>query len=74
MKFDRSPEVWVLRAQPAPRGDILYLNDLGEPILRANRTGGLTVFTFDRPEGLPVALSGAGQTLRMTPLGPQQLL
>lgn len=74
VKFDRSPEVWVLRAQPAPRGDILYLNDLGEPILRASRTGGLTVFTNDRPEGLPVALSGAGQTLRMTPLGPQQLL
>lgn len=74
VKFDRSPEVWVLRPQPAPRGDILYLNDLGEPILRASRTGGLTVFTNDRPEGLAVALSGGGQSLRMTALGPQQLL
>ena len=74
VKFDRSPEVWVLRPQPAPRGDILYLNDLGEPILRASRTGGLTVFTTDRPQGLPAALAGGGQTLRMTALGPQQLL
>jgi len=74
VKFDRSPEVWVLRPQPAPRGDMLYLNDLGEPILRASRTGGLTVFTTDRPEGLAVALSGGGPALRMTPLGPQQLL
>ena len=74
VKFDRSPEVWVLRPQPAPRGDVLYLNDLGEPILRASRTGGLTVFTADRPEGLAVALSGGGQSLRMTALGPQQLL
>ena len=63
VKFDRSPEVWVLRPQPAPRGDVLYLNDLGEPILRASRTGGLTVFTTDRPEGLAVALSGGGQSL-----------
>ncbi|WP_293535899.1 DUF4908 domain-containing protein [Phenylobacterium sp.] len=74
VKFDRSPEVWVLKPQPAPRGDVLYLNDLGEPILRASRTGGLTVFTSERPEGLAVALSGGGQTLRMTALGPQQLL
>lgn len=74
VKFDRSPEVWVLRPQPAPRGDILYLNDLGEPILRASRTGGLTVFTTDRPDGLAVALSGGGPALRMTALGPQQLL
>jgi hypothetical protein len=74
VKFDRSPEVWVLRPQPAPRGDILYLNDLGEPILRASRTGGLTVFTTDRPDGLAVALSGGGGALRMTALGPQQLL
>lgn len=74
VKFDRSPEVWVLRPQPAPRGDILYLNDLGEPMLRASRTGGLTVFTTDRPGGLAVALSGGGQSLRMTALGPQQLL
>lgn len=74
VKFDRSPEVWVLRPQPAPRGDVLYLNDLGEPLLRASRTGGLTVFTNDRPEGLAVALSGGGSMLRMTALGPQQLL
>jgi hypothetical protein len=74
VKFDRSPEVWVLRPQPAPRGDILYLNDLGEPILRASRTGGLTVFTTDRPQGLAAALSGGGQTLRMSALSPQQLL
>ena len=39
MKFDDSPEVWVLRPQVAPRGDVIYMNDLDEPVLRATRLG-----------------------------------
>lgn len=74
LKFDDNPEVWVLRPQLAPRGDVLYMNDLGEPVLRATRLGGLTLFTDDRPGGTAAALAGAGQTLRLPPMGPQQLL
>jgi hypothetical protein len=74
LKFDGSPELWVLRPQPAPRGDVIYKNDLGEPVLRVTRLGGLTLFTPDRPGGSPVALAGGGQPLRLRSLTPQALL
>ena len=74
MKFDDSPEVWVLRPQMAPRGDVIYMNDLDEPVLRATRLGGLTLFTPGRPGGSAAALSGVGSALRLVQLGPQQLL
>jgi len=74
LKFDNSPEVWALQAQPAPRGDVIYKNDLGEPVLRATRLGGVTLFTEDRPGGSAAALAGGGTPLRLLPLGPQDLL
>ncbi|MES2897596.1 MAG: DUF4908 domain-containing protein [Pseudomonadota bacterium] len=74
LKFDDSPEVWALHPQPAPRGDVIYKNDLGEPMLRATRLGGLTIFTPERPGGSPAALSGGGPTLRLPAMGPQALL
>lgn len=74
LKFQDSPEVWALRPQPAPRGDIIYKNDLGEPVLRATRLGGLTLFTEDRPGGTAAALAGGGPAIRLPALGPQQLL
>lgn len=74
MKFEDSPEIWALRPSPAPRGDVIYKNDLGEPMLRATRLGGLTLFTPDRPGGSPAALTGSGGALKLTPLSPQALL
>jgi hypothetical protein len=74
LKFDNSPEVWVLQQQPGPRGDVIYKNDLGEPVVRATRLGGVTVFTDQRPEGSAAALAGGGDPLRLTVLGPQALL
>jgi hypothetical protein len=58
LKFDNSNEVWVLQARPAGRGDTVYVNDAGDVVLRATRLGGLTMFTDDRPQGIPVALRG----------------
>jgi hypothetical protein len=74
LKFDGNPEVWVLLPQPAPRGDVIYKNDLGEPVLRATRLGGVTLFTDDRPTGSAAALAGGGAPLRLPPIGPQALL
>src|SRR5205085_2614180 len=65
LKFDDSAEVWVLNPQPAPRGDTIYKNDLGEPMLRATRLGGVTLFTEDRPNGAAVSLAGGGTPLRL---------
>jgi hypothetical protein len=74
LKFDNSPEVWALQAKPAPRGDTIYKNDLGEPVLRATRLGGVTIFTDQRPSGSAAALAGTSNPLRLQPLGPQALL
>src|SRR6476619_2141975 len=51
LKCENSVEVYALQPQPGPRGDIIYKNDIGEPILRATRLGGVTVFTDQRPGG-----------------------
>lgn len=73
MKFDDSPEIWALRPHPAPRGDVIYKNDVGEPVLRATRLGGLTVFTPDQPDGAAAALMGNGAPIRMQAIGPEEL-
>jgi hypothetical protein len=74
LKFDNSFEVWALSAQQAPRGDTIYKNDLGEPVLRATRLGGVTIFTDHRPDGEAAALAGPGVPLKLAIMGPQALL
>ena len=74
LKFEGSFEVWALTSQQAPRGDTIYKNDLGEPVLRATRLGGVTVFTDHRPDGEAAALAGPGVPLRLAIMGPQSLL
>lgn len=74
LRFEDNPEVWVLHPQPAPRGDVIYKNDLGEPVLRATRVGGITLFTPRRPAGEAVSLAGEGRSLRLLPIGPHALL
>ena len=74
LKFDDSPEVWVLEASPAPRGDMVYRNDAGETVLRVTRLGGLTLFTPQDPEGIPVAMLGEADELVPPPGLPQGAL
>jgi len=73
LKFDDSPEIWVLTPSRGPRGDVIYANDLGEPFLRATKLGGMTVFTPSVPEGSAVSLLGPCPALRLSPLGPVKL-
>jgi hypothetical protein len=67
LKFDDSPEVWVLEPSPAPRGDTIYRNDLGAPVLRATHLGGLTLYSSSEPEGSPVAMEGETDDLLQLP-------
>jgi hypothetical protein len=64
LRFDDSPEIWVLTPHPGPGGDVIYKNDMGEPVLRATKLGGLTLFTDGRPGGAAAALVGEAQALR----------
>lgn len=74
LRFEDNPEVWVLHPQPAPRGDVIFKNEFGEPVLRATRLGGITLFTPHRPGGEAVSLAGEGTSLRLLPIGPHALL
>ena len=74
LKFDRQSEVWALSAHAGPRGDVIYKNDAGQPMVRATRLGGLILFTPDRPIGTPAAFDRAAAPLRPRMLSPGQLL
>jgi len=75
MRFESSQEIWVLQPEPGPRGDTIYKNDLGEPMLRATRLGGLTLFTADSPGGMAVALQGEAPPIHPSAiLSPAALL
>ncbi len=67
LKFENSPELLALTASPGPRGDVIYRNDMNQPVLRATRLGGLTLFTPGDPEGMAVAMLGSATP----PRGPQ---
>ena len=73
LKFEDSQEVWVLRPAPGPRGDVIYRDELGRQMVRASRMGGLTVFTADRPSGLPAALAGEAVSIRPSAISPGAL-
>ena len=64
LKFDNSAEVWVLSPQPASRGDVLYRNEMGEPMLRATKLGGMILFTDESPNGAAAALAGKAPSIQ----------
>ena len=72
-RFERRTETWVLRATPAPRGDIIYRNDTGDQILRVTPDGGMTLYTVRAPNGTPASMAGSAPTLAVPALGPARL-
>lgn len=73
LRFENSPEIWVLQPQIGPRGDVIYKNDIGQVLLRATRVGGLTLFTGKRPGGASASLAGASAPIRLKAIGPVDL-
>jgi hypothetical protein len=65
VQFEGAREIVVLRRQPAPRGGDIYVNDLGEPVLRIGATGGMTLFTPERPHGVPAAFVATAPPMRL---------
>lgn len=76
LRFDDQREIWVLAPSRAARGDMIYKNDAGRPVLRATQTGGLTLFTLERPAGAAAALEGRAPPVRLIigPMAPNALL
>ena len=73
LKFEESQEVFALSPEPAARGDTIYRDDVGEPVLRVTKLGGLILFAHGRPGGAPVALAGLAQGFRLPALSPTAL-
>lgn len=73
LRFENSPEIWVLQPQIGPRGDVIYKNDIGQVLLRATRVGGLTLYGGKRPAGVSAALAGASPPIRLRFIGPVEL-
>ena len=74
LKFEDSPEVMALSPTPAARGDTIYRDDMGDPVLRVTRLGGLTIFFPGRPIGAPVAFAGQAPGIRLAPMSAGALL
>ncbi|MDG2519931.1 DUF4908 domain-containing protein [Caulobacter segnis] len=74
IRFEGQSEVWALEPHAAPRGDTIYKNDLGQPVLRATKLGGLTVFTQQRPAGAAAAVAGEAGPIRLPALSPSAVL
>ncbi len=73
LRFEDSSEVWILQAQPGPGGDTIFRNDVGQPVLRATKLGGLTLFTEDDPTGAAVAYDGEALSLKPSSFMPPGL-
>lgn len=69
IRFDNNPEVWSLTVSRGPRGDLIYWNDLRQPLLRITKFGGVTVYTARRPEGAAASMSGPAQPIRLRSVG-----
>jgi hypothetical protein len=69
VRFDNDPEVWSLTVSRGPRGDLIYWNDLRQPLLRVTKFGGVTLYTPRRPEGAAASMSGAAQPIRLRSVG-----
>lgn len=73
IRFDGDDEVWSLTPSPGPKGDVIYKNDVGEPVIKTTRWGGMILFTADRPTGDPAALTGKAQPFQTQKINPAQL-
>jgi hypothetical protein len=73
VRYNGSDEVWALTATRGPKGDVMFKNDVGEPVLRATRWGGFTLFRPERPSGDPVSLVGKGKAIMPGVVSPDLL-
>jgi len=72
-RFQSRDEVWALRGNAAPRGDIIYRNDAGAQILRVTPDGGITLYSVRAPNGSPASRAGPAPGLPRPLLGPVEL-
>lgn len=73
VRFDGGREIIVLMRQAAPQGGVIYFNDVGEPVLKMSGLGGMTLFTPDRPQGVPVQFVATASPIQLETVRATQL-
>jgi hypothetical protein len=73
IRFDGDDETWVLTPTPGPKGDVIYKNDVGQPMLKVTRWGGMILFTDDRPMGDPASVNGKADPFTPAHMTPNAL-
>jgi hypothetical protein len=74
LRFDGDDEVFQLTARPGANGDVIFKNDVGEPVLKATRLGGMILFAGSRADaGDPAAVTGKAEAFTPDHLTPAEL-
>jgi len=74
LRFDGDDEVFQLTAKPGANGDVIFRNDVGEPVLKATRLGGMILFSGVHADvGDPAAVTGQASAFTPDHLNPAVL-
>jgi len=73
LRFDGSPESFVLTADPGSLGAKLLKYDTGAAALSVSPWGGVTLYAADAPGGLPATHQGAADALAPMPVSAVEL-
>ena len=75
LRLDGGDEVFQLTAKPGANGDVIFRNDVGEPVLKATRLGGMILFAGVHADaGDPAAVTGQATAFTPDRLNPAELV
>ena len=73
LRYDRSPEVFVVTPDNASMGGRVFRYDSGETALQVAGWGGVTVYTDADPEGLPAVKTGEAPVFSLAPVSTDDI-
>jgi hypothetical protein len=74
LRFDGDDEVFQLSAKAGANGDIIFRNDVGQPVLKATRLGGMVLFSGIHADiGDPASVTGQASAFTPDRLNPTEL-
>lgn len=74
LRYDGDDEVFQLTAKPGANGDVTFRNDVGQPVLKATRLGGMILFSSAHADvGDPAAVTGQAAAFIPDRLNPTEL-
>lgn len=75
LRYDGDDEVFQLTSKPGANGDVTFRNDVGQPVLKATRLGGMILFSSAHADvGDPAAVTGQAPAFTPDRLNPAELV